>query len=152
MRRVVKPLEALLTSHKRIVIKDSAVSIFNHLLGLSSLFENLLSSSFSPPLLSPFSLLLPFPHSSSSSFSIILFKVNAVCYGAKLLLPGVLRFDEGIEPKMEVVAMTTKGEAVALCKKNRKDNEMKNNTCKLVDCCIFSRCFNDCSCWPMLCI
>ena len=26
MRRVVKPLEALLTSHKRIVIKDSAVS------------------------------------------------------------------------------------------------------------------------------
>ena len=26
MRRVVKPLEALLTSHKRIVLKDSAVS------------------------------------------------------------------------------------------------------------------------------
>ena len=25
MRRVVKPLEALLTSHKRIIIKDSAV-------------------------------------------------------------------------------------------------------------------------------
>lgn len=154
MRHVVKPLEALLTSHKRIVIKDSAVSIFNHLLELSSLFENLLSSSpspsFSPPLLSPFSLLLPTPsHSSSSSFSIILFKVNAVCYGAKLLLPGVLRFDEGIEPKMEVVAMTTKGEAVALCKKNRKDNE---NEKQYVDCCIFSRCFNDCSCWPMLCI
>ena len=27
MRRVVKPLEALLTNHKRIVIKDSAVSL-----------------------------------------------------------------------------------------------------------------------------
>ena len=26
MRRVIKPLEALLTSHKRIVLKDSAVS------------------------------------------------------------------------------------------------------------------------------
>ena len=64
MRRVIKPLEALLTSHKRIVLKDSAV--------------------------------------------------NAVCYGAKVLLPGVLRFDHGIEPNMEVVAMTTKGEAVAL--------------------------------------
>ena len=37
-----------------------------------------------------------------------------MCYGAKILLPGVLRFDEGIEPNMEVVAMTTKGEAVAL--------------------------------------
>lgn len=64
MRRVVKPLEALLTSHKRLVIKDSAV--------------------------------------------------NAVCYGAKILLPGVLRFDEGIEPGKDIVVMTTKGEAVAL--------------------------------------
>jgi predicted ribosome-associated RNA-binding protein Tma20 len=41
-------------------------------------------------------------------------QVNAVCYGAKVLLPGVLRFDEGIEHNMEAVAMTTKGEAVAL--------------------------------------
>ncbi|XP_064394291.1 uncharacterized protein LOC135341617 isoform X2 [Halichondria panicea] len=64
MRRVIKPLEALLVSHKRIVIKDSAV--------------------------------------------------NAVCYGAKVLLPGVLRFEEGIEPNLEIVIMTTKGEAVAL--------------------------------------
>jgi H/ACA ribonucleoprotein complex subunit 4 len=64
MRRVVKPLEALLVSHRRIVLKDSAV--------------------------------------------------NAVCYGAKILLPGVLRFDEGIEPGMEIAIITTKGEAVAL--------------------------------------
>lgn len=27
MRKVVKPLEGLLTSHKRIVVKDSAVSL-----------------------------------------------------------------------------------------------------------------------------
>lgn len=40
--------------------------------------------------------------------------MNAVCYGAKVLLPGVLRFDEGIEPGMEIAIMTTKGEAVAL--------------------------------------
>ena len=46
------------------------------------------------------------------------FKVNAVCYGAKVLLPGVLRFDEGIEPNMEIVIMTTKGEAVALGNNN----------------------------------
>jgi len=43
-----------------------------------------------------------------------LLQVNAVCYGAKILIPGVLRFDEGIEPNMQVVVMTTKGEAVAL--------------------------------------
>jgi len=64
LRRVIKPLERLLTSHKRIVMKDSAV--------------------------------------------------NAVCYGAKLMLPGVLRYESGIEINEDVVMMTTKGEAVAV--------------------------------------
>jgi len=64
LRRVIKPLEALLVSHKRIIIKDSAV--------------------------------------------------NAVCYGAKLLLPGVLRYEDGIELNEQIVITTTKGEAVAL--------------------------------------
>jgi len=64
LRRVVKPLEALLTSHKRLVIKDSAV--------------------------------------------------NAICYGAKLMLPGILRYESGIEVNEEVVMMTTKGEAIAV--------------------------------------
>ncbi|CAF3740250.1 unnamed protein product [Rotaria sp. Silwood1] len=64
LRRVVKPLEALLISHKRIIIKDSAV--------------------------------------------------NAVCYGAKLLLPGILRYEDGIELNEQIVITTTKGEAVAL--------------------------------------
>ncbi|XP_038050438.1 H/ACA ribonucleoprotein complex subunit DKC1-like [Patiria miniata] len=64
MRRVVKPLEALLTSHKRIILKDSAI--------------------------------------------------NAICYGAKVMLPGVLRFEDGIEVNSEIVIVTTKGEAVAL--------------------------------------
>lgn len=64
LRKVIKPLESLLTGHKRIMIKDSAV--------------------------------------------------NAVCYGAKLMLPGVLRFDEGIEMGEEIVVITTKGEAVCL--------------------------------------
>merc|ERR1712061_142889 len=40
--------------------------------------------------------------------------VNAVCYGAKLMIPGILRFENGIELGKEVVMMTTKGEAVAL--------------------------------------
>jgi len=64
LRRVVKPLEALLVGHKRIVVKDTAV--------------------------------------------------NAICYGAKIMLPGVLRFDEGIELNEEIVIVTTKGEAVCL--------------------------------------
>ena len=64
LRRVIKPLEALLVSHKRIIMKDSAV--------------------------------------------------NAVCYGAKILLPGVLRYDDGIEVDQQIVIVTTKGEAIAL--------------------------------------
>ena len=64
LRRVVRPLELLLTNYPRIVIKDSAV--------------------------------------------------NALCYGAKLTVPGVLRFENGIENGKEVVIITTKGEAVAI--------------------------------------
>ncbi|KIY45452.1 putative rRNA pseudouridine synthase [Fistulina hepatica ATCC 64428] len=64
LRRVIRPLESLLTHMKRIVVKDSAV--------------------------------------------------NAVCYGAKLMLPGLLRYDSDISLNDEVILMTTKGEAIAL--------------------------------------
>jgi H/ACA ribonucleoprotein complex subunit 4 len=40
--------------------------------------------------------------------------VNAICYGAKFMIPGLLRFADGIELNDEVVLMTTKGEAVAV--------------------------------------
>uniref|UniRef100_A0A8C9NT22 H/ACA ribonucleoprotein complex subunit DKC1 n=1 Tax=Serinus canaria TaxID=9135 RepID=A0A8C9NT22_SERCA len=64
LRRVILPLEKLLTSHKRLVMKDSAV--------------------------------------------------NAICYGAKIMLPGVLRYEDGIELNQEIVVITTKGEAICL--------------------------------------
>ncbi|ETN76153.1 putative rRNA pseudouridine synthase [Necator americanus] len=64
MRRIVRPLEALLVEHKRIIVKDSSV--------------------------------------------------NAICYGAKILLPGILRYDDGIEIGQEIVVVTTKGEAVCI--------------------------------------
>lgn len=43
-------------------------------------------------------------------------QVNAICYGAKLMLPGILRYESGIEVNEEVVMMTTKGEAIAVGK------------------------------------
>lgn len=64
LRRVIRPLESLLTGYKRIVVKDSAV--------------------------------------------------NAVCYGAKLMIPGLLRYESDIEVNEEIVIMTTKGEAIAI--------------------------------------
>lgn len=71
LRRVIRPLEGLLTGHKRIFLKDSSV--------------------------------------------------NAVCYGAKIMLPGVLRYEDGIEMNQEIVICTTKGEAVALGKHSWSD-------------------------------
>ncbi|EFP90147.1 centromere/microtubule-binding protein cbf5 [Puccinia graminis f. sp. tritici] len=40
--------------------------------------------------------------------------VNAVCYGAKLMIPGLLRYEADIQLNEEVVLMTTKGEAIAI--------------------------------------
>ena len=40
--------------------------------------------------------------------------VNAVCYGAKLMIPGLLRFEANIELNDEVVLITAKGEAIAI--------------------------------------
>lgn len=40
--------------------------------------------------------------------------VNAICYGAKMMIPGLLRFSNDIEVGDEVVLVTTKGEAIAL--------------------------------------
>mmetsp|Transcript_45683 Transcript_45683/g.93440 ORF Transcript_45683/g.93440 Transcript_45683/m.93440 type:complete len:472 (-) Transcript_45683:327-1742(-) len=40
--------------------------------------------------------------------------VNAICYGAKLMIPGLLRFEDGIEIGQEIVMITTKGEAICL--------------------------------------
>jgi H/ACA ribonucleoprotein complex subunit 4 len=63
LRRVVMPLELILTNYPRIVVKDSAV--------------------------------------------------NAITYGAQLMIPGVLRFEKNVDVGSEIVMMTTKGEAIA---------------------------------------
>lgn len=64
LRRVIMPLEILLTGYKRIVVKDTSI--------------------------------------------------NAVCYGAQLMLPGVLRYESNIEVGEQVTLISTKGEAIAL--------------------------------------
>merc|ERR1712187_491354 len=40
--------------------------------------------------------------------------VNAITYGAQLMIPGVLRFEKNIEVGNEIIMMTTKGEAIAV--------------------------------------
>jgi H/ACA ribonucleoprotein complex subunit 4 len=64
LRRVIMPLEILLITYPRVVVKDTSV--------------------------------------------------NAICYGAQLMLPGVLRYESNIEVGTEIILITTKGEAIAL--------------------------------------
>lgn len=40
--------------------------------------------------------------------------VNAICYGGKLLLPGILRYSENIFLNDEIALVTTKGEAIGI--------------------------------------
>lgn len=92
LRRALFPLEKLLVSHRRIVMKDSAVS---------------------NPTPSPTHHY--YHHNCRSWLSVALcwcLQVNAICYGAKIMLPGVLRYEDGIELHQEVVVITTKGEAI----------------------------------------
>ena len=46
--------------------------------------------------------------------------VNAVCYGAKLMIPGLLRYEADIAVNEEVVLMTTKGNQISLSLGNKQ--------------------------------
>lgn len=96
LRRALFPLEKLLVSHRRIVMKDSAVS------------------NPTPPPPPP----APPPRWLSAALCWYL-QVNAICYGAKIMLPGVLRYEDGIEMHQDVVVITTKGEAICTGKRLR---------------------------------
>lgn len=50
--------------------------------------------------------------------------INAVCYGAKLMIPGLAMYDSGIERNDTVVLMTTKGEAVAIAYAEMSSSQM----------------------------
>merc|ERR1711935_1292636 len=42
--------------------------------------------------------------------------INAICYGAKLLIPGILRYSSNINVGAECVLISTKGEAIAVAR------------------------------------
>jgi H/ACA ribonucleoprotein complex subunit 4 len=51
--------------------------------------------------------------------------VEAVCNGAQLAVPGILRYEAGIEANDLIVAMTQKGEAVALMKADMSSGKIQ---------------------------
>lgn len=94
LRRVIYPLEKLLVSHKRIVMKDSAVR-------LKFFFNRFVIR-----------VCVGWSGWHAVCVCVCLNQVNAICYGAKIMLPGVLRYEDGIEVNQDVVVITTKGEAI----------------------------------------
>ncbi|CAD7689204.1 unnamed protein product [Nyctereutes procyonoides] len=40
--------------------------------------------------------------------------VSTICYGTKIMLPGILQFEDGIRVTQEMVVITTKGEAICV--------------------------------------
>lgn len=50
--------------------------------------------------------------------------VNAICHGAELAVPGIVKVTEGIRPRMSVALFTLKGELVALSKALMSTEEM----------------------------
>lgn len=80
------------------------------LLDAQHLYENKKDESYLRRVIKPLELLLV-------NYPRIIIKdscVNSICYGAKLLVPGILRYSSKLEVNKECVIMTTKGEAVAV--------------------------------------
>jgi H/ACA ribonucleoprotein complex subunit 4 len=50
--------------------------------------------------------------------------VEAICHGAQLAIPGVLRLESGIRPKDMIAVMTLKEEAVALMRADITDEQI----------------------------
>lgn len=89
--------------------KDAMVTMHD-LLDAQWLYENKKDESYLRYVIRPLEVLL-------TNFKRVVVKdsaVNAICYGAKLMIPGLLRYEDGIEVNEEVVLMTTKGEAIAI--------------------------------------
>ena len=50
--------------------------------------------------------------------------VNAICYGAKIMIPGILRFDNNIDVGDEIVVISTKGECICLAYAQMSTNQI----------------------------
>lgn len=72
--------------------------------------------------------------------------VNAICYGAKLMIPGLLRYEADIEVNEEVVLMTTKGEAIAIGIAQMQTSDLA--TCDHGTCAVIKRVIMDRDVYP----
>jgi len=103
-------MEELRRSRSGHVSEDDFLSTMHDVLDAQWIYENEKDETYLRTVIHPLESLL-------TQYKRIVVKdssINAICYGAKLMIPGLLRFEKDIEVEEIVVLMTTKGEAVAL--------------------------------------
>ncbi|KAG8346939.1 centromere/microtubule binding protein [Trypanosoma vivax] len=103
-------MEELRRIRTGVISEDDHISTMHDVLDAQWLYENEKDDSYLRRVILPCEYLL-------TNYKRVVVKdsaVNAVCYGAKLMIPGLARFDSGIERDDVIVLMTTKGEAIAL--------------------------------------
>merc|ERR1719221_1448448 len=89
--------------------ENNYMSTMHDVLDAQFMYENLNDEKYLRRTIHPLELIL-------TNYKRIVVKdsaVNAITYGAQLMIPGVLRFEKDIEVGSEIVMMTTKGEAIA---------------------------------------
>ncbi|ESL11388.1 centromere/microtubule binding protein cbf5 [Trypanosoma rangeli SC58] len=103
-------MEELRRIRTGVISEDDHVSTMHDVLDAQWLYENEKDETYLRRVILPCEYLL-------TNYKRVVVKdsaVNAVCYGAKLMIPGLSRFDNGIERDDIIVLITTKGEAIAL--------------------------------------
>ncbi|RNF12163.1 putative centromere/microtubule binding protein cbf5 [Trypanosoma conorhini] len=103
-------MEELRRIRTGVISEDDHVSTMHDVLDAQWLYENEKDETYLRRVILPCEYLL-------TNYKRVVVKdsaVNAVCYGAKLMIPGLSRFDNGIERDDVIVLITTKGEAIAL--------------------------------------
>jgi len=103
-------MEELRRIRTGVITEDDHLSTMHDILDAQWLYENQKDDSYLRRVILPCEYLL-------SSYKRVMVKdssVNAICYGAKLMIPGLARFQNGIEKDEVIVLITTKGEAIAL--------------------------------------
>ncbi|KEG11973.1 putative centromere/microtubule binding protein cbf5 [Trypanosoma grayi] len=113
-------MEELRRIRTGVISEDDHISTMHDVLDAQWLYENEKDESYLRRVILPCEYLL-------TNYKRLVVKdsaVNAMCYGAKLMIPGLSRFDNGIEKDDIVVLMSTKGEAIALAYAEMSTSQM----------------------------
>ena len=103
-------MEELRRVRSGIMSEDKFLYTMHDLLDAQYLYENTGNEDYLRKIIQPLeTLLVGYPKIVVKDSA-----VSAICYGGKLLVPGILRYSDDIVVDKEVVFVSTKGEAIAM--------------------------------------